>query len=73
MADEQTLMPGAGSVAASQSGRLPDLEQRFAGLMTRLADSPEKEALSILHGMLHEALRRVRGRAMAARESTKKR
>ena len=32
--------------------RLHELEQRFGGLMTRLTDSPEKEAFSILHGVI---------------------
>jgi peroxiredoxin len=45
--------------AASQ-GRLHQLEQRFGELMTRLADSPEKDGFSILHGMLQEVLRQSR-------------
>lgn len=40
-------------------GRLHELEQRFGGLMTRLPDSAEKEAFSILHGMMHEILRLI--------------
>ncbi len=39
--------------------RLHELEQRFGGLMGRVSDSPEKDALSVLHGMMHEVLRQA--------------
>src|SRR5574338_1030352 len=41
---------------ASQQ-RLQDLESRFMELEGKLADTPEKEAISILHAMLQENLR----------------
>ena len=41
---------------ASQQ-RLQDLESRFIELEHRLPDTPEKEAISILHAMLQESLR----------------
>jgi peroxiredoxin len=39
------------------SRRLNELEQRFGELAQRIPDSPEKEAISVLHGMLQEAWR----------------
>lgn len=39
--------------------RLHELEQQFGALEPRLADSPEKRALSILHGMVHEVWRHM--------------
>jgi len=39
------------------SRRLNELEQRFGELAPRIPDSPEKEAISVLHGMLQEAWR----------------
>jgi peroxiredoxin len=35
--------------------RLEELERKFSELETRLKDSPEKEAISILHAMIHAA------------------
>lgn len=37
--------------------RLNELEQRFVELAGQIPDSPEKEAISVLHGMLQEAWR----------------
>ena len=39
--------------------RLHDLEQRFDALFKRLSQSPEKEAISVLHGMMQELWREV--------------
>lgn len=44
------------------NARLEELEQRFSQLAPRLPESPEKEALSILHAMLLEG-RRAQGHA----------
>ena len=44
----------------AQSRRLEDLEKRFSELETKLKPSPEKEAFSILHAIIHEN-RRQRG------------
>jgi peroxiredoxin len=43
------------TVSADQ--RLHDLEARFMGLEEELKDSPEKEAISVLHAMFQESLR----------------
>lgn len=37
--------------------RLHELEQRFGELASKIPDSPEKEAISVLHGMVQEAWR----------------
>jgi peroxiredoxin len=37
--------------------RLEELEQRFSRLESVLKDTPEKEAISILHAMIHESRR----------------
>src|SRR5512140_1750914 len=42
---------------ASSEQRLQDLEARFMGLEKKLKDSPEKEAISVLHAMFQETLR----------------
>ena len=39
--------------------RLHELEEQFGALEPELAESPEKRALSILHGMVHEVWRNV--------------
>ena len=39
--------------------RLNELEQRFEALTERLPESPEKEAVSVLHGMIQEVWRTV--------------
>ncbi len=44
---------------ASSEQRLQDLESRFMELDGKLKDSPEKEAISILHAMFQETLRNV--------------
>jgi peroxiredoxin len=45
--------------------RLEELENRFSTLEPRLADSPEKEAISILHAMILDGRRRGQGEAAA--------
>jgi peroxiredoxin len=40
--------------------RLHDLEEQFAGLAAQIADSPEKQALSVLHGITQELWRNLR-------------
>jgi peroxiredoxin len=42
---------------ASSQQRLQDLESRFSGLESKLKNTPEKEAISVLHAMIQEALR----------------
>jgi peroxiredoxin len=39
--------------------RLHELEQRFSSLLNQLSDSPQKEAVSVLHGMMQELWRHV--------------
>jgi peroxiredoxin len=41
----------------SSQGRLHELELRFSELENKLADTPEREAISILHAMLQESWR----------------
>jgi peroxiredoxin len=48
--------------------RLHDLEQRFGALFKQLPDSPQKDALSVLHGMLQEIWRELRRSAPAPSE-----
>jgi peroxiredoxin len=48
--------------------RLHDLQQRFAGLYTQLPDSPQKDALSVLHAMLQEIWRELRRSSSALGE-----
>jgi peroxiredoxin len=40
--------------------RLHELEQRFGSLFNKLKDSPQKEALSVLHGITQELWRQLR-------------
>lgn len=40
-----------------RSNRLEELEQRFSQLAPKLKDSPERDAISILHAMIHEGRR----------------
>ena len=40
--------------------RLHELEQRFSALFDQLQDSPQKEALSVLHGISQELWRQLR-------------
>ena len=42
---------------ATTDTRMAELSQRFTELETELQDSPEKEALSVLHGMIQESRR----------------
>jgi peroxiredoxin len=42
-----------------QSSRFQELEQKFSQLEAELEDSPEKEAISILHAMIHESRRQA--------------
>lgn len=44
-------------MVAQRNARLEELEQRFSQLESKLKDSPEKEAISILHAMIHESRR----------------
>jgi peroxiredoxin len=48
------------SVDEQYPRRLHELEQRFGGLFAELNDSPQKEAISILHGMMQELWRQLR-------------
>jgi len=47
--------------------RLNDLEQRFMALAESIPDSPEKEAISVLHGMIQEVWRSFSGSAPTGR------
>ena len=51
---------GAAPAPEQYPRRLHDLEQRFTALRTKLDDSPTTEAISVLHGMLHELARHLR-------------
>lgn len=44
-------------VQPSYARRLHELEQTFAALESQIADSPEKQAFSVLHGMIQELWR----------------
>jgi peroxiredoxin len=44
-------------MSQNTSGRLAELEKRFNDLENKIEDSPEKEAISVLHAMLHESRR----------------
>jgi peroxiredoxin len=46
-----------------RSGRLEDLERQFSELEGKLKDSPEKEAISVLHAMMIEVRRQGLGGA----------
>lgn len=50
--------------------RLNELEQRFVELASSIADSPEKEALSVLHGMVQEVWRTLAPAGQRAVSST---
>lgn len=45
---------------AAYARRLHELEERFSALEGELKASPEKQAISLLHGMLHELWRGLR-------------
>ena len=40
--------------------RLHELEEQFADLAAQIPDSPEKQALSVLHGITQELWRNLR-------------
>lgn len=46
-------------MTATPNERISELSQRFTALEPELKDSPEKEALSILHGMIQENRREM--------------
>lgn len=46
-------------MTATPNERMAELSQRFTELEPELKDSPEKEALSILHGMIQESRREM--------------
>lgn len=48
--------------------RLNELEQRFTELAGQIPDSPEKEAISVLHGMLQEAWRTMTAGPLPGRD-----
>lgn len=46
-------------MTTSQTGRMNELEQKFSQLESKIQDSPNKEALSILHAMIQESRREL--------------
>src|SRR5690349_12909036 len=50
--------------------RLNELEQRFMELAPSIGDSPEKEALSVLHGMVQEVWRTIAPASQRAMQIT---
>ncbi len=44
-------------MVTSSARRLQELESRFSELENKLSDTPEKEAISVLHAMLQESVR----------------
>jgi peroxiredoxin len=56
---------------AKQSLRFQELEERFNELESQLADTPEKQALSVLHAMIQEA-RRAQGMATTSSNESKR-
>lgn len=45
------------STFSTQQSRFYELAEQFSALESQIQDSPEKQALSLLHGMLHELSR----------------
>ncbi len=45
--------------------RLHDLEEQFSALEAQIEDSPQKQAFSVLHGMIHEVWRNVNASTVA--------
>ena len=45
--------------------RLHELEEQFTALESQLADSPQKQAFSVLHGMIQEVWRNVNATTLA--------
>lgn len=56
-------------MAYNRVGRFEELEKRFSNLDAKLKESPEKEALSILHAMVHENHHALMHGQMDARSS----
>ena len=56
-------------MSTNRQNRLEELEQRFSQLASELKESPEKEAISILHAIIQEN-RRQFGAGSAAAESS---
>jgi peroxiredoxin len=52
-----------------RNSRLEELEQKFSELESRMEDSPEKEAISILHAMIHENRRQAGNEAASEQKS----
>src|SRR3990172_10825208 len=55
----ETFHRSGSEIKMQPNQRLADLEQRFSQLESRLKDTPEKEAISILHAMLQENRRQL--------------
>lgn len=58
-------------MAYNRVGRFEELEKRFSSLDAKLKDSPEKEAISILHAMIHEE-RRMQTREQGSQPGTRR-
>jgi hypothetical protein len=58
--------PGGKHMTPQRIVRREDLEQRYSQLEPKLKDSPEKEAISILHAMLLELRRQQAAVGQAA-------
>lgn len=56
-------------MGTSSQRRLQELESRFMELEEKLTDTPEKEAISILHAMLQESVRAGSFRASKSKRS----
>ena len=50
------------SSARVEPARLQQLEQKYTALDAQITDSPVKQALSVLHAMVHEVRREAGGR-----------
>lgn len=57
---EEPARESIGTSTEQYAGRLHTLEQRFDALFKQIEESPEKQALSVLHGMMHELWRQLR-------------
>jgi peroxiredoxin len=53
-------------IERTNTHRLNELEESFAALEPRLSDGPEKDAISLLHAMVHELWRSVAANSAAA-------
>ncbi len=56
---------------SQRNTRLEELEQRFSDLQYQLENTPEKEAISVLHAIIHESRRRPSLDGEPAHEETK--